>query len=67
MSFEFYAVAVLIINFYNRIIPCEIKRQMILYKSDSLSPAGDNHYIIPGLRDDYLKTLLFFFILTYKD
>ena len=34
------------------IIPCEIESQMIVYKSDSLSPAGDNHSIIPGLKDN---------------
>ena len=33
------------------IIPCEIERQMIIYKSDSLSPADDNHRLPPGLID----------------
>ena len=35
------------------IIPCEIERQMIIYKSDSLSPADDNHRLPPGLIDYY--------------
>ena len=35
------------------IISCEIERQMIIYKSDSLSPADDNHRLPPGLIDYY--------------